>query len=88
MTKNKTKQNKKTGSVYFIRGEDAGIRLLYTTRNATLHHLGQAMMLSISIKSNFSLINETSKKKSPAGKLALGDWLGHSRVSTRVGIFA
>ena len=68
MAKNKTKQNKTTGSVYFIRGEDAGIRLLYTTRNATLHHLGQAMMLSISIKSNFSLINETSKKKkkSPA----------------------
>ena len=27
-------------------------------------------------------------KKIPAGRVALGDWLGHYRVSTRVGIFA
>ena len=27
-------------------------------------------------------------KKIPAGRLALGDWLGHCRVTTGVGIFA
>ena len=27
-------------------------------------------------------------KKIPAGRVALGDWLGHYRVSTKVGIFA
>ena len=53
---------KKAGGVYFIRGEDAGVRLLYPTRNAILDHLGQAMMLTVSIKSNFSFINEALKK--------------------------